>query len=145
MAGNSTWRAKRDPLFRGDGVTLSAVDPKASPSIVRHVLYLGGAGRPTPYHSATEEREVAAHFAAPTGRVFRAEVKRVHAAGAKHVSRLELLGLLTGKGKGAAAWSSVYEVMRAKAYVEQWGEHLISYVDLPNAGAAAQAAASIFV
>jgi hypothetical protein len=130
----SRWRQRRDPLWRGDSAAgLARPSPRADPSIVRHVLYLDGAGRETPYHSTSEDRDMAAHFAGgPGGRVYETSVGKAQAAGVRHVSRLELLGMLQGKGKGDARWPSAYEVMTARRYVEQWSEHLLSYGDLPD-------------
>ncbi|MBN1611669.1 MAG: hypothetical protein JW940_33855 [Polyangiaceae bacterium] len=143
MTAASSWRANHDPLYRGDGRTLSSPDPKADPSIVRHILYLDGPGRPTPYHSTTESREVAARFAEPNGRVFETKARRITANGAKHVSRVELLGLLRGTGKGDARWRSAFEVMQARKYVEEWREHLVGYAAFPDVAAAARAGAAI--
>jgi hypothetical protein len=44
------WKKSRDPLFRGDcAAGVSVPDPVAGTSVVDHILYLGGAGRPTRY------------------------------------------------------------------------------------------------
>ncbi|GAB5545863.1 MAG: hypothetical protein SangKO_056230 [Sandaracinaceae bacterium] len=140
---SATWQQKRDPLFRGDGDPVASVDPKAHPSIVRHVLYLGGPGRSTPYHSTSEEREVAAMFA-KRGRVWRTAVSRAKAQQVEHISRLDLLGLLKGKGHGAAKWKSAFEVLQARRYVERWSEHLLSYRKLDDEARASEAARQIF-
>ena len=44
-----------------------------------------------------------------------------------HIGRAELLKLLRGKGRGRARWSSAFEVMQARKYVEQWAEQLLDY------------------
>ncbi|MEP7120769.1 MAG: hypothetical protein ABJE95_07665 [Byssovorax sp.] len=100
---------------------------------MRHILYLDGAGRETQYHSTSEERDAASHFAGQTGgRVYETMVATVQAAGVRHISKIELLGLLQGTGHGDANWPSAYEVMTARRYVEQWSEHLINYGELPD-------------
>jgi hypothetical protein len=55
----------------------------------------------------------------------------------KHLRRAELLQLLRGKGKGRARWSSAYEVMQARKYVEQHAEHVFDYAALANLSAVA--------
>jgi hypothetical protein len=112
--------------------------------MVRHILYLGGAGRPTPYHSTSESREVAERFAEPKGRVFWTKAERIKAYKAMHVSRVELLGLLQGTGKGDARWHSAFEVMQARKYVEEWSEHLVGYAGFSDSASAARAGAAIF-
>jgi len=122
------WRKNRDPLFRGDdaaGVALP--DPGASTTIVEHILFVGGAGRPTPYHSTSESEDAATHFAGKGGRVYRTSARRAENEGVGHVSRIELIGLLQGKGKGKAKSESAFLVMRARSLVEQWGEHLLDF------------------
>lgn len=129
------WRASRDPLFRGDqrgGVQLPS--PAADPSIVRHVLYLDGAGRPTPYLSTSEDREVAERFASRGGHVYVTLPRSWGALGVGHVSQTDLLQMLRGKGKGRAAWSSALEVMQARRYVEESAEHLADFAGLPVDG-----------
>jgi hypothetical protein len=119
------WKAGRDPLYRGDtehGVRLP--EPGADSSVVRHVLYLGGPGRPTPYLSTTESRETAGRFAGQGGRLYVTRVPAWRDAGVVHRSRRELVQLLRGYGKGDAAWPSAFEVMQARRYVEEHAEHL---------------------
>ncbi|MFT3775150.1 MAG: hypothetical protein QM820_58125 [Minicystis sp.] len=100
---------------------------------MRHILYLDGAGRETPYHSTSEEHDAAAHFAGQTGgRVYKTMVAAAQATGIRHISKIELLGLLQGTGHGDAKWPSAYEVMTARRYVEQWSEHLLNYKELPD-------------
>jgi hypothetical protein len=122
------WKAERDPLYRGDvegGVSLPS--PSGDSSIVRHLLYLGGSARETPYLSTTEEREIAEQFAGAKGQVYRTEVPAWHDHGVRHISRVELLDVLKGSGKGKASWHSAYEVMRARQYVEETAEHLADF------------------
>lgn len=52
--------------------------------------------------------------------------------------------LLKGKGQGPAKWHSALEVMQARKYVEQWGEHILSYVDLPDSESAGAIAEEVF-
>lgn len=127
------WRRSKDPLWRGDSAAgVSLPSPGADRSIVRHVLYLDGAGRATPYHSTSERREVAEHFATGAGaRVYETSVPRAEELGVSAVSNIELLSLLKGKGHGDAAWPSAFEVLQARKYVEQWSEHLLKFCELP--------------
>lgn len=127
MAENR-WKQSQDPLFRGsDRAAAGRPTPAADRSLVRHILYLDGYGRETPYLSATESGEVAHHFAHADGAVWKTMVARLRAAGVGHRSRKELLQNLRGYGKGDAAWPSPFEVMQARAYVEQWQEHLLDF------------------
>lgn len=122
-----TWR-KMDPLFRGDGPDGPAVPkPTADASYVRHILYLEGVGRSTPYLSTTESQVIARRFAGSSGQMRQTTVRRAEERQVQHISQSELLQLLRGKGKGRAAWSNAYEVMQARKYVEQWLEHLLSF------------------
>lgn len=117
-----------DPLHRGDDAEgVRTPDPVADASIVRHVLYLDGMDRPTPYLSTTEDEETAERFAGRDGRVWHTEVGKVEGAELRYISKGELLDVLRGKGKGDAQWSSAFEVAQARAYVEQWAEHLIGF------------------
>ena len=124
----TTWRQNRDPLWRGDAaVSLTRPTPTANKSLVRHILYLDGAGRPSPYHSTSEEQAVAQRFAGRDGHIYSTSVRKVREAGVAHISRIQLLGLLKGKGKGEGKWHSAFEVMQARKYVELWQEHLLDY------------------
>ena len=100
------WKPAKDPLFRGDfkeGVRPPA--PKADDSVVRHILYLEGPGRETPYLSATESQEVAEYFAGPSGLVWQTMVNKLKEQGINHLSQADLLALLKkGNGKGKAKW-----------------------------------------
>ncbi|MFH1465597.1 MAG: hypothetical protein ABIO70_14515 [Pseudomonadota bacterium] len=125
------WRHQSDPLFRGDRAdAVGLPSPSANDSIVRHILYLEGAGRETPYLSTTELHEIAEHFAGRNGRVWKAMLRRLHEEGITHISRIELLSLLKGRGKGRATWRSALEVAQARRYAEQWYEHLIDFSPL---------------
>jgi hypothetical protein len=131
------WKLKRDSLYRGDrrgGVTLPV--PRANCSLVRHILYLEGHGRETPYLSSSESLATAARFAGGDGSVYIGRPEHWPTVGVEHRSRKELLLLLRGKGKGDAQWHSAFEVMRAHQFVEESEEHLAdfaaaeSYADL---------------
>jgi len=122
------WKLKRDPLYRGDrrgGVTLPV--PQANRSLVRHILYLEGYGRETPYLSSSESLATAARFAGGDGAVYIGRPETWPAVGVKHRSRKELLQLLRGKGKGDGQWHSAFEVMRAHQFVEESEEHLADF------------------
>jgi hypothetical protein len=126
-----------DPLLRGDhGDSVSVPDPAAPDSIVRHILFLDGAGRATPYSSTTEDEPTARIFAGRDGRVWFTLVDRIQTAELRYISNSELLGLLRGKGKGAAAWPKASEVLLARARAEEWGEHLIDFRALKGRAAA---------
>jgi len=101
--------------------------------MVRHVMYFEGPGRETPYLSTTELRDVAERFAQQGG-VWSTSVPNASASGVTHISNSDLLGLMKGNGKGAAKWSDAYEVMQARRYVEEHGEHLLDFrkVDDPT-------------
>jgi hypothetical protein len=109
--------------------------PQANRSIDRHVLYLEGYGRETPYLSASEDRHMASHFAASEGKLYIAYPKQWSTLGVAHRSRKELLQLLHGHGKGDAEWPSAFEVMRARQYVEEWQEHLADFTAAGDATA----------
>ena len=122
------WKKRRDPLFRGDSAAgVSHPDPGANDSIVAHILYLDGAGRSTPYQSTTESEDVALHFAGRQGRAYHTSAGRAEARSVQHIGLIELVKLLKGSGQGRAKWSSKFEVMQARRYVEQWAEHLLDY------------------
>jgi hypothetical protein len=128
---NLTWKLKDGILFRGDvkgGAALPV--PSGDKSIVRHVLYLEGYGRTTPYLSATESKETAGHFA--NGQVYASQPSSWKLLGVEHRSRKELLGLLKGRGKGDAAWNNAFEVLQASNYVELHQEHLADFRSLSN-------------
>ena len=128
VAGGRNWKARTDPLYRGDsagGVALPT--PTADSSIVRHVLYLDGLGRETPYSSTTESHDVAVRFAGSRGAVWETKVQKAEDRGVQHISRKTMLDLLKGKGKGDAAWPSAFEVLQARKYIEESNEHLLDF------------------
>lgn len=127
MPSNRKWRSGKDPLFRGDasaGVQVPATG--ADDAIVRHILYLEGPGRETPYLSATEVRDVAARFG-QGGAVWQTSVRKAGDQGVCHIGNAELMQLLRGFGKGDAKWLDAYEVSLARRYVEEWSEHLFDF------------------
>lgn len=122
-----SWKASSDPLFRGDRADgVGTPVPGANASIVRHILFLEGAGRETPYLSTTESTAVADRFAG-NGKVWQTHAPHAITNGVGHLSRTELVDLLVGKGKGRAKWRSAFEVMQARKYVEQHLEHLLDF------------------
>ena len=128
------WRIRKDPLFRGDHRDSVCVPvPTASPSIVRHVMYLEGPGRETPYLSTSEQSDVAERFGQHGG-VWSTSVPHASANGVLHISNSTLLGLMKGDGKGDAKWPNAFEVMQARRYVEEHSEHLLDFrqVDDPQ-------------
>ncbi|WP_295434733.1 hypothetical protein [uncultured Thiodictyon sp.] len=139
------WKLTTDPLYRGDSVTgVASPTHGASPSLVRHILYLEGHGRETPYLSCTESDNIAVIFAGKNGKIYQTSLSTWKPNGVSHRSRKELLALLKGKGHGQAAWSSAFEVMRANQYVEEHLEHLADFTDLPDQSAVDQATRIIF-
>lgn len=125
-----TWGVD-DALLRGDNAeSVGTPDPSGSTSIVRHVLYIDGAGRSTPYASTTEDLATARMFATQHGRVWHTLVERLENNGLRWISKQELLSLLVGKGKGDAAWPRASDVQQARAFVEQWAEHLVDFRSL---------------
>lgn len=128
MTLKQKWKITKDPLYRGEGSSsLTVPTPQANKSIVRHVLYLEGQGRETPYLSTTEFRETAGRFAGRNGSIFNTMPKEWNKSAVKHRSRRELLDLLKGTGKGDAAWNNAFEVLRANQYVEEHAEHLADF------------------
>lgn len=126
MVAKKKWKASKDPLYRGDEKRSVCVpSPDANDSIVRHVMYFEGPGRETPYLSTTEEFELAEYFS--NGAVWQTYVKIAKAESVGHIARTELLSLMKGNGKGKAKWPNAFEVMQARRYVEQWGEHLLDF------------------
>jgi hypothetical protein len=82
-------------------------------------------GRETPYLSTSEEYNLAENFS--NGAVWQTFVKKAKAESVRHISQSELLSLMKGNGKGKAKWPNAFEVMQARRYVEQWGEHLLDF------------------
>lgn len=130
------WKAAKSPLYRGsDDGPPGAPTPGAHRSIVRHVLYLEGPGRPTPYLSVTEDLPTAERFG--HGSVWETSVTQATGARFRHIPRKELLQLLTGQGKGDAHWPRADEVAQARRYVEEHAEHLLDGDPIPPADAVA--------
>jgi len=126
MTTKKKWKASKNPLYRGDAKQSVCIpSPDADDSIVRHVMYFEGPGRETPYLSTSEEYNLAENFS--NGAVWQTLVKIAKAESVRHISRTELLLLMKGNGKGKAKWPSAFEVMQARRYVEQWGEHLLDF------------------
>ena len=137
-------RSRQTDLFRGDSATGVAVpDPKAKTSIVDHVMYLGGRGRPTPYSSTTEDEDVADYFAGPSGRTWRVDAGKGKTRGVKHRSHASLVTDLRGYGKGAAKSTDPFLVAQARAYVIRWSEHLLDWSAV-SASDVAAAVADVF-
>ena len=121
--------SEEDPLFRGDTRGgPDAPEPEADASIVRHLLYLEGYGRSSPYLSTTELEDIAREkYAGPNGIVRRTDLAQARQLEVGHCGRDELLQLLVGKGKGRAAWKNSFEVAQARRYVEESLEHLLDF------------------
>jgi hypothetical protein len=135
------WKQSKDLLFRGDRKDgIGIPDPSGDDSIVRHVLFLEGAGRKTPYLSTSEHYDLAENFA-QAGAVWKTYVAKAKNKNVGHIGQTELLGLMKGNGKGKAKWPEPFEVMQARRYVEQWGEHLL---DFRNVGDPASVVQEIF-
>ncbi|MCI5220434.1 MAG: hypothetical protein D3914_14880 [Candidatus Electrothrix sp. LOE2] len=135
MTAKKKWKMSKYPLFRGDSRDAVCIpNPAADDSIVRHVMYFEGPGRKTPYLSTSEEDELAENFS--NGAVWQTFVKTAKAASVGHISQSELLSLMKGNGKGKAKWPSAFEVMQARRYVEQWGEHLLDFRETKEPSAA---------
>lgn len=131
MTAKKKWKMSKDPLFRGDSKEKVCVpNPHADDSIVRHVMYFEGPSRETPYLSTSEDYELAANFS--NGAVWETMVKVAKEASVGHIGRTELLSLMKGNGKGKAKWPNPFEVMQARRYVEQWGEHLLDFREVEN-------------
>ena len=132
----TVWKLKNGIVFRGDvagGVALPV--PNADKSMIRHILYLEGYGRTTPYLSATESKDIAEFFA--SGQVYSGKPVNWGAHNVTHWSRKTLKQLLKGNGKGNAQWSSAFEVLQASKYVEEHQEHLADFSNV-NAPTSAQ-------
>jgi len=102
MSLTKKWKLSKNPLLRGDskaGVRIPT--PSADDSIVRHILYLEGPGRETPYLSASENPE-AAEFFAQGGALWSTFVKKAQDHNVCHISNSDLLSNLQGNGKGKA-------------------------------------------
>jgi hypothetical protein len=122
MAGHK----KADPLFRGDaGDAVAIPSPAADPSLVRHILYLGGYGRESPYLSTSAEPSVAARFAGP-GRIWKTSGEKAEELGARHLGQLE--SILKTSTTGRARWHNARQRLQARAFVERHAEHLLDFI-----------------
>ncbi|MFM8330219.1 MAG: hypothetical protein ACKN9T_00860 [Candidatus Methylumidiphilus sp.] len=131
MTAKKKWKMSKDPLFRGDFKEKVCVpNPHADDSIVRHIMYFEGLGRETPYLSTSEDYEFAENFS--NGAVWETLVKVAKEASVVDIGQTELLSLMKGNGKGKAKWPNPFEVMQARRYVEQWGEHLLDFREVEN-------------
>jgi hypothetical protein len=120
---------KADPLFRGDQAdAVSTPHPAADPSLVRHILYLGGYGRESPYLSTSSDESSASAFAAGGGRVWQTSGQRAEQLGTKHISQAELQVTLKSSKTGRARWPNARQRLQARLYVEQHSEHLIDFI-----------------
>lgn len=125
---------KADPLFRGDGSdAVSVPNPAADPSLIRHILYIGGYGRESPYLSTSSEESSAARFAAG-GRIWKTSGEFAERLGAKHVSQSDLQTILKSSTKGRAHWNNAWQRLQASKYVELHAEHLIDFIPFKKAG-----------
>jgi hypothetical protein len=85
------WKASRDRLYRGAARDAPGdPTPSADTSIVRHILYLGGAGRESPYLSFSEDEVVAERFAGKDGRVYHSSAPVLVQQEVGHISRRDL-------------------------------------------------------
>lgn len=130
-----------DRLYRGnDDEVAGRPDPRANDNLVRHVLYLGGRGRASPYLSATADRNEAAEF----GPTWETTSAAVQASGARHLPNDALIAALK-RNRGRARWPSTRDRQRALKYAEQHGEQLVDYGAFPDAPSALSAVATAFV
>ncbi len=132
---------EEDRLYRGDSRHGPETPvPDADRSFVRHILYIGGAGRESPYLSTTESEAIArTKYAGPKGMVRFTYVPHARELRVDHIGYLELMDLLQGRGKGRAQSRNAMQVAQARRYVEESLEHLL---DFRRHGAADSAAPS---
>jgi hypothetical protein len=132
---------KADPLFRGDGSdAVSVPAPVAEPSLIRHILYLGGLGRESPYLSTSGDRTLADKFATRGGRVWKTSGALAEQLGAKHISQSDLQATLKSSKTGRASWSNARQRLLARKYVELHAEHLIDFIPFKQTPAAVKGA-----
>jgi hypothetical protein len=129
----SKWKLSKDSLFRGDAKDgVRPASHGSTKSLVRHILFLDGPGRLTPYLSFTESDEIAGLFAGKNGRTYETLPREWQDHGIKHRPRKELQDLLKGSGKGDAAWPDSFEVAQARRNVEEHLEHLADFSELSD-------------
>ncbi len=114
-------------LYRGDAATsVSVPTPGADDNVVRHILWLGGAGQETPYTSTTHSHATAQYFAR-AGRIWTTTRPLAILHGAALIEQSELLQNLKGKGKGRRFQSAPRHVARARVLAERHQEHLLDW------------------
>ncbi|WP_139351673.1 hypothetical protein [Rhodanobacter sp. C06] len=140
-----SWKLGQDSLYRGD------MDPGPTPptfgadkSIIRHILYLEGLGRETPYLSTSELQSTAQYFSRNGGRIYVTNPSMWPSYNVAHIPRTMLNQLLTGKGKGNASWSRASDVRRARELVELHSEHLSDFAKFTSQTDINTATAAIF-
>lgn len=130
-------RKPQATLFRGDhrdGV--ATPDPRAPDNVVRHILFLEGYARATPYTSTSSSRETAARFAGSSGRVWSTSPEHAAVQSAEHISNAELMQNLRGRGRGRRFKGSPSEVAQARVYAETTSEHLLDWCSCGRVNAA---------
>jgi hypothetical protein len=111
-------------LLRGDQPdAVSVPDPNASNLLIRHILYVDGYGRQTPYLSTSELREIAELW----GVVWETPSSLASSHGATHIRKDELLSIIRVSRRGRAGWPRRLERLQAMRYVEDNHEHLLDY------------------
>jgi len=101
--------------------------------LIRHILYIGGYGRESPYLSTSSEESSAARFASG-GRVWKTSGELAERLGAKHLSQSDLQAILKSSTKGRARWNNAWQRLQARKYVELYAEHLIDFIPFKAAG-----------
>lgn len=96
--------------------------------MIRHILYLGGYGRESPYLSTSGDESLAGRFASGGGRVWKTSGELAERLGAKYLSQSELQTILKSSTKGRASWSNARQRLLARKYVELHAEHLIDFL-----------------
>lgn len=91
---------------------------------MRHILYLGGYGRESPYLSTSAQETRAARF----GRLWKTSGELAEGLGAKHLGQIELETILKSSKAGRARWRNARQRLQARKYVELHAEHLIDFI-----------------
>jgi hypothetical protein len=132
----------REPqVYRGNSDDVAGrPEPSADSNLVRHVLYLGGPGRSSPYLSLTADRATAVDF----GTLWESSVAALNSAGARHLPTEALITALK-RNQGRSKWPSARDRQRALKYVEQHGEELADYRSFSDARSALAAVNVAFV